>query len=77
MRCNKKTYHLGYFKDETDAAKAYETAGRKFHGEFAAPNFESPRVSPRTYAGRIPLWAGLGRSLQEESVKICNFMLDT
>jgi hypothetical protein len=34
-----KTYKIGYFKDEIEAAKAYDQAARKYHGEFAALNF--------------------------------------
>jgi len=35
----KKKIYLGYFRSEVDAAKAYDRAARKYHGEFASPNF--------------------------------------
>ena len=35
----KKTINLGYFSNEIDAAKAYDRAARKYHGEFASLNF--------------------------------------
>jgi hypothetical protein len=39
IRVNGKRISLGLFKDEIEAAKAYDRAARKYHGEFASLNF--------------------------------------
>jgi len=36
-----KRIYLGYFRDEIEAAKAYDRAAMKYHGEFASLNFPS------------------------------------
>ena len=39
----KKRIYLGFFRSEIDAAKAYDHAAIKYHGEFASLNFPQSR----------------------------------
>lgn len=39
IRVDGKLKHVGYFETEADAARAYDTAARRYFGDFASPNF--------------------------------------
>lgn len=45
ITANKKPHHLGYFKEETQAAKAYDRAAKKYHRQFASLNFPNNAAS--------------------------------
>ena len=40
IRENGRDRYIGCFEDEVEAAKAYDKAAEKYHGEFATLNFE-------------------------------------
>jgi hypothetical protein len=44
IRCHGKKIHLGCFGSDIEAAKAYDAAAKKYHGEFARLNFPETAV---------------------------------
>ena len=39
ITCDNRSHHLGYFSNQTSAAKAYDRAAKKYHQDFAFLNF--------------------------------------
>lgn len=48
IRKDGNNYHLGYFRSEYAAARMYDNAASKLHGEFAMLNFPT-KANPRTH----------------------------
>lgn len=48
IKINSRTTHLGVFKTELDAAKAYDAAAVKHYGSLAAPNFPQTTIQTTT-----------------------------
>jgi AP2 domain/HNH endonuclease len=48
ITCDGQTIHLGSFKDEIEAARAYDQAAKKYHGQFAGLNFPESGTARRS-----------------------------
>lgn len=45
IEINGRQFHLGRYADETEAARAYDAAAVKYHGQFANPNFPQEQAA--------------------------------
>jgi len=52
IQVNGRPKFLGYFDNEKKAARAYDRAAKKYHGQYAALNFERPRSKRRRCSGQ-------------------------
>jgi hypothetical protein len=51
IKINHKSHYIGIFKDEEEAARAYDKAARELHGEFAALNFPNDPAPSHSITG--------------------------
>lgn len=58
---NGKTRHLGYFDDETDAARAYDESAQELFGELACLNFPDNPLTQLEHSTR-PVYSGQRKS---------------
>lgn len=87
IRCNKKSYHLGSFSSEIEAAREYDQAAYFFFGPFACVNFPDVPMNcewhPPVKKKKYPLigvrmsavgWVAIGRDvLQHKNYQLGSF----